>query len=483
MSTTCETTHRNGSRIFGRFWCPKAESEITVKKLGPKFPKTTAQGQKRARVISLRNSISGARATQPAFFSMKSRENPIGASRGPARCCFFRGFLDFANEVTLARRNPGFAKRLLWHDGCRSAELVERAERQHCVEASSDVEVDQIVGNQDRRFGDHHNVAIVEPDFAARARLTVQEHGALHVHDRGHEPPIVAATKDSDLPQVAPIFQLPAMLMACISVVGPSMVKRLGVFTSPNTYTYARGTLRENGRDFYALDVQLFFVAERNFLFEFIERQALSGNVVETGQIDRALRRDARRPALSADAGPVIDRGSQIVELRVDLERRNSDRRLFVKFRIQLIELLAKLLNGKTGGSHFAEQPQRDGAIGLNDEFAVKLLIGEGIDLHNVAHVQTIRIGLHIASQPVNAFQLIIDSQAVNGHVRFAPVAHIFALGVGLPIDGPHRLPAFVAAVAAARPVDGAVDAHDWTWRGRAKCLAKLNVAGVLERR
>ncbi len=55
IRTMCETTHRNQSRIFGRFGVASAESEITVKKLGTKFQKTAAQGKNRAAVISLEN--------------------------------------------------------------------------------------------------------------------------------------------------------------------------------------------------------------------------------------------------------------------------------------------------------------------------------------------------------------------------------------------------------------------------------------------
>ena len=45
-SMTGEKTGANRSRVFGRFGSPKAESEITVKLLGAKLAKTTAQGSK-----------------------------------------------------------------------------------------------------------------------------------------------------------------------------------------------------------------------------------------------------------------------------------------------------------------------------------------------------------------------------------------------------------------------------------------------------
>ncbi len=55
------------SRILDRFEGPKAESEITMKKLGAKNAKTTTQAEKRAGVISLRNTIFGIPATGPHF--------------------------------------------------------------------------------------------------------------------------------------------------------------------------------------------------------------------------------------------------------------------------------------------------------------------------------------------------------------------------------------------------------------------------------
>ncbi len=45
----CEITPSNRARIFGRLGRPKAEGEITVKKLGAKFAKTTTQGSKARR--------------------------------------------------------------------------------------------------------------------------------------------------------------------------------------------------------------------------------------------------------------------------------------------------------------------------------------------------------------------------------------------------------------------------------------------------
>ncbi len=75
ICATCETTHRNGSRNYGGFGGRKAESEITVKKLGAKNTKTTAQVEKCAAVISLRNTFFGIRGREVAFSSKKSRGN------------------------------------------------------------------------------------------------------------------------------------------------------------------------------------------------------------------------------------------------------------------------------------------------------------------------------------------------------------------------------------------------------------------------
>ncbi len=48
-----EKTRANRSRILGRFGDRKAESEITVKKLGAKFAQTPTKVEKRASVFSL----------------------------------------------------------------------------------------------------------------------------------------------------------------------------------------------------------------------------------------------------------------------------------------------------------------------------------------------------------------------------------------------------------------------------------------------
>ena len=94
---------------------------------------------------------------------------------------------------------------------------------------------------------------------------------------------------------------------------------------------------------------------------------------------------------------------------------------------------------------------------------------------HNVSHVQPIRVWLHIARDAVDAIQRIVNPQAVNRHVGISPMADVFSLGVGLPIDGAHRLPVLIVAVAAAGAVDGTIDAHDWARRGGAEGLAELD--------
>ncbi len=121
----------------------------------------------------------------------------------------------------------------------------------------------------------------------------------------------------------------------------------------------------------------------------------------------------------------------------------------------------------------------------MDDEFAVEIIVGERFDLDDVADVEFVRVGLHVAREAVDAFELIVDTEAVDGNVLFAPMANIFALGVGLPIDGAHIFPTAVllAAVAVAVGATGsAVDAHDGTGGGGAECLTELNDGGSLRR-
>ncbi len=79
-----EETRANRPRILGRLEGPKAESEKTVKLLGPKSVKTPTQGQKRAAVISHGNTVFGFSARRHAFFSQLARGKSAGASVGRA---------------------------------------------------------------------------------------------------------------------------------------------------------------------------------------------------------------------------------------------------------------------------------------------------------------------------------------------------------------------------------------------------------------
>ena len=61
--------------------------------------------------------------------------------------------------------------------------------------------LDDFVGLLDRRLGDEHDVGVVEPDVVGGDGAFAVE-GAAEVEHRGHQPPIVAAAEDDDLPQV-----------------------------------------------------------------------------------------------------------------------------------------------------------------------------------------------------------------------------------------------------------------------------------------
>src|SRR5690606_31409637 len=163
---------------------------------------------------------------------------------------------------------------------------------------------------------------------------------------------------------------------------------------------------------------------------------------VEYGKVDSALRSDSRGASLAADAGANVDGGTQIVELSDNFQRRDRvrrqlvvyllrfvellaellhqkrrrsnitpqrqrDRGQLVVFLVRFVELLAQLLHRKPRRTDFAQQRQRDRAVGLDDQFAVQVLVGERLDLNDVAAVQAIRVGLNVAGQAIDAFELI----------------------------------------------------------------------------
>ena len=99
--------------------------------------------------------------------------------------------------------------------------------------------------------------------------------------------------------------------------------------------------------------------------------------------------------ALAADARPAIDRRAQVVQLRVDLQRRDGDGRDLVVLLIQLFQRVGATAR-PCGPSAWTwpRRRKRDRAVGLHDQVAVQVRIGERLDADLVAHVQPVRLGV-----------------------------------------------------------------------------------------
>ena len=69
-------------------------------------------------------------------------------------------------------------------------------------------------------------------------------------------------------------------------------------------------------------------------------------------------------------------------------DRRDGDRRELVVLRIAVVELAAELLDSHVCRADFAQEAKCDRAVGLNDEFAVQLGVGEGFNLDDIADVK-----------------------------------------------------------------------------------------------
>ena len=193
-------------------------------------------------------------------------------------------------------------------------------------------------------------------------------------------------------------------------------------------------------------------------------------------QGDGALGGDADRLALAADARPAVDRRPQVFQLRVDLQRRDGDGRNLVVFLVELIQGVAELRHGAAGGMDLAQQPQRDRAVGLDEQIAVDFRIGERFDLDLVAHVEPVGRGRFFARQAVGHVELIVDAEAVLGHVGQPGVADVFALGVGLPVDRAGRFPAAPTTVA----VGEAIHSANVVRRGGPERLAQEDIVSLL---
>ena len=260
--------------------------------------------------------------------------------------------------------------------------------------------------------------------------------------------------------------------MACNAVVGPVSSKRPGRVHLAEHVDVARRPLRQDRNHLDALDDLPVRLVE--FGLQFGQRQPLGLDRADGGQGDGALGRDADRLALAADARPAVDRRPQVFQLRIDLQRRDGDGRGLVVLLVRLFQRVAELRDRAAGRVDLAQQPQGDRAVGLNQQAAVDLVVGERFHLDLVAHVQPIgRRGL-LARQPVGHVELIVDAEAVLGHVGQPRMADVLALGIRLPVDRAHRLPA-PAAIAA-----GAVHAANVVGRGGTERLAQKNFVSLL---
>ena len=215
-------------------------------------------------------------------------------------------------------------------------------------------------------------------------------------------------------------------------------------------------------------------VALVQFLLQFGQRQSLGLDRADGRQRDGAFGRDADELALAADARPAVDRGPQVFQLGVDLQRRDGDGGNLVVFLVEFIQRVAELGYRAAGGVDLAQQPQRDRAVGLDEQIAVELRIGERLHADLVAHVQLVGIGRFLARKPVDHVELIVDAEAIFGHVGKPLMADVFALGIGLPVDQPGRFPAPATAVTLR-----AIDRTDVAGSSRAKRLAKADRIGL----
>ena len=179
--------------------------------------------------------------------------------------------------------------------------------------------------------------------------------------------------------------------------------------------------------------------------------------------------------ALAADARPTIDGRPQVFQLRVDLQRRDGDGRNLVVLLVEFVQSVAKLGDGAAGGMDLPQQPQRNRAVGLEDQIAVQVGIGERLDANLVAHVQLVGHRGFLARQAVGHVELIVDAEPILGHVGEPGMADVFALGIGLPGNRPRRFPTAPATVAGGR-----VHATDVARRGGAQRLAQEDIMSLL---
>ena len=110
--------------------------------------------------------------------------------------------------------------------------------------------------------------------------------------------------------------------------------------------------------------------------------------------------------------------------------------------------------------------------------FAVDVRVGERFDVDLVADVQPIGRRRLFARQAVGHVELIVDAEAIFGHMGQPGVADVFALGISLPGDRAGRFPAAPATIAV-----GPIDSANVARRGGTERLAQENIVSLLRGR
>ena len=173
---------------------------------------------------------------------------------------------------------------------------------------------------------------------------------------------------------------------------------------------------------------------------------ALRGHRTDGRQLHRALGRDLAIQKLAAEAGSAAHRVAQVFELRVDLDRRDRDRRNLVVSLVELVELVAQLRNRAMGSTDLAEQRQRDRAVGQHDQVASQVSVGCRFDDHLIADVDLVGAGNLVARDAKHELQLVVDAQPIGRHVRQAGATDVLTLRILLKIGRwPQRLSSLAA--------------------------------------
>ena len=125
------------------------------------------------------------------------------------------------------------------------------------------------------------------------------------------------------------------------------------------------------------------------------------------------------------------------------------DRHLVV-LRVALFQFITQFRDRAACGADLSQHPERDHAIGLNQEFTIERRINHRLDTNAITDVEFVRfVTLHFR-QSVDELQFIADSQAILGHVHYAAGSHILALSEHFPRNGATGVPQFLTTAVAA---------------------------------